>query len=219
MDIQQNLKSIKGTLPEGVSLVAVSKTKPVEAILEAYRAGQRDFGENKIQEMASKREQLPDDIRWHMIGHVQRNKVKQMISFVHLIHGADSLKLLREINKRARDEGREVSCLLQVHIATEESKFGFDEPELEQLLDSGALKELRNLKVAGLMGMASFTENADQIRKEFRHLKGLYDQCRAAHPDMHILSMGMSGDYGIAIEEGSTLVRIGSSIFGNRTYH
>ncbi|WP_163410990.1 YggS family pyridoxal phosphate-dependent enzyme [Flavobacterium ajazii] len=229
MSIASNLNTIKATLPEHVTLVAVSKTKPVSDLIQAYEAGQRIFGENKIQEMADKYEQMPKDIQWHMIGHVQSNKVKFMAPFVSLIHGVDSLKLLQEINKQALKNNRVIDCLLQIYIAEEETKFGLDEKELTQLLSSSEFKEMKNIRILGLMGMATFTENHDQIKKEFLHLKSIFDslqnkdaQCRdtqqcistAAH--FSTISMGMSGDYQLAIECGSTMVRIGSSIFGGR---
>ena len=216
MSIAANIKRIKTELPENVTLVAVSKTKSNNEILEAYKAGQRVFGENKIQEMTQKWSELPKDIEWHMIGHVQRNKVKYMAAYVALIHGVDSLKLLKEINKQAKKEQRVIPCLLQVHIAEEETKFGFDWPELKALIDSRVLKELENVQIKGLMGMATFTENTEQIRKEFKTLSEKYQVLRKELPDITELSMGMSGDYSIAIEEGSTMVRIGSSIFGAR---
>lgn len=218
MSIAQQLKEIREELPKGVTLVAVSKTKPEADILEAYQAGQRIFGENKVQEMVSKYEALPKDIQWHMIGHLQRNKVKYLVDFVSLIHGVDSLKLLKEIQKRAAGAKRVVDCLLQVHIAEEATKFGFDTGELEELLGSGALDAFPNVRLRGLMGMATFTDDTAQVRREFRHLKTLYDRAREAWPDADTLSMGMSGDYPTAIEEGSTMVRIGSRIFGSRNY-
>jgi len=216
MSIAVNLKKIKTGIPENITLVAVSKTKSNNEILEAYHAGQRVFGENKIQEMTQKWSELPKDIEWHMIGHVQRNKVKYMVPYVTLIHGVDSIKLLKEINKQANKEQRVISCLLQMHIAEEETKFGFDEDELKALLDSGVLKELEHVQIKGLMGMATFTENASQIRKEFKTLKAMFETLKKELPDIAELSMGMSGDYSIAIEEGSTMLRIGSSIFGVR---
>ncbi len=219
MSIESNLNEIKSSLPPHVTLVAVSKTKPVPDLMEAYNAGQRIFGENKIQEMAGKYEEMPKDIEWHMIGHVQTNKVKYMAPFVSLVHGVDSLKLLTEINKQAKKNNRVINCLLQMHIAEEETKFGMDENELNELLSSEEFKQLENIKVTGLMGMATFTENENQIRKEFTHLKSIFDnlsklQSFNCHPST--LSMGMSGDYNIAIGCGSTMVRIGSSIFGRR---
>lgn len=218
MAIATNLKNITETIPEGVTLVAVSKTKPTESILEAYDFGQRIFGENKVQEMTRKWEVLPKDIKWHMIGHVQRNKVKYMAEYVSLIHGVDSLKLLKEIDKQAKKYNRVIPCLLQIHIANEESKFGFDEKELLHLLDSEEFKSLENIKIVGLMGMATFTHDMNQVRKEFENLKVLFDTTASMLSEVNVLSMGMSGDYQIAIEEGSTMVRIGSSIFGARNY-
>lgn len=218
MSIKDNLHKIKSELPEGVTLVAVSKTKPNEDILEAYEAGQRVFGENKVQEMVQKWEELPKDIEWHMIGHLQRNKVKYMAEFVSLVHGVDSLKLLKEIDKQAEKHGRTISCLLQMHIAEEDTKFGLDVAELEELLGSDDFKSMKNVEIKGLMGMATFTSDETQIRKEFVQLKSIFDGLQKKLPGISILSMGMSGDYAIAIEEGSTMVRIGSSIFGTRNY-
>jgi pyridoxal phosphate enzyme (YggS family) len=219
MSIANNLQNIKTSLPPHVTLVAVSKTKPVADIIEAYNAGQRIFGENKIQEMAEKWEQMPKDAEWHMIGHVQTNKVKYMAPFVSLVHGVDSLKLLKEINKQAKKNNRVINCLLQMHIAEEETKFGMDEKELEELLASEEFAQMENIKVKGLMGMATFTDNEQQIAKEFTQLKAIFDNLKN-HPvpnsEISVLSMGMSGDYKIAIEYGSTMVRIGSSIFGMR---
>lgn len=219
MSISSNLLKIKDILPKNITLVAVSKTKPVSDLMEAYEAGQRVFGENKIQEMTQKWEQMPKDIQWHMIGHVQTNKVKYMAPYVSLIHGVDSLKLLKEINKQAKKWHRVIPCLLQVYIATEETKFGLEQDELLQLIHSDEFKEMENIKIVGLMGMASFTEDIDKIRKEFQSLKDIFDYVKPYQlPNCHFehLSMGMSGDYKIAIECGSTMVRIGSSIFGRR---
>ncbi|RIV42016.1 YggS family pyridoxal phosphate-dependent enzyme [Flagellimonas pelagia] len=218
MSIVNNIKSILAEIPEGVVLVAVSKTKPKEALLEAYEAGQRVFGENKVQEMVGKWELLPKDIEWHMIGHLQRNKVKYMAEFVSLIHGVDSLKLLIEIDKQAQKYGRVIPCLLQMHIAEEDTKFGLDEQELNELIASDEFQTMENIKVVGLMGMATFTSDEVQIRKEFAHLKSIFENLKQKLPGISILSMGMSGDYQLAIEEGSTMVRIGSSIFGSRNY-
>ena len=218
MSITENLASIKKTIPERVTLVAVSKTKPNEALLEAYEAGQRVFGENKVQEMVQKWETLPKDIQWHMIGHVQRNKVKYMAPFVSLIHGVDSFRLLKEINKQAENHDRVIDCLLQMHIAKEETKFGLDDEELEALLTDSEFSNLKNVRIVGLMGMATFTDNQDQIQSEFAYLKSKYDWVAKQLPEINTLSMGMSGDYAIAIDEGSTMVRIGSSIFGSRQY-
>lgn len=219
MSIQENLLQIKQSLPTSVTLVAVSKTKPMADLMQAYDAGQRIFGENKIQEMVEKYEQMPKDIAWHMIGHVQTNKVKFMAPFVSLIHGVDSLKLLEEINKQALKKNRIIDCLLQIHIAEEETKFGLNEAELSELLQSETFKNLNNIKVIGLMGMATFTESQSQIRKEFQHLKTIFDNNQQPTTDncqLTTLSMGMSGDYQLAIECGSNMVRIGSSIFGGR---
>ena len=219
MSIAENLLSIKSTLPEHVTLVAVSKTKPVSDLMQAYDAGQRIFGENKIQEMAEKWEEMPKDIQWQMIGHVQSNKVKFMAPFVNLIHGVDSLKLLQEIDKQAKKHNRIIDCLLQIHIAEEETKFGLNEEELTELLCSTTFHEMKNIKVSGIMGMATFTDNKEQVKKEFTHLKSIFDKLQDSKEDNlqpKTLSMGMSGDYQIAIDCGSTMVRIGSSIFGGR---
>ncbi|UPQ79358.1 YggS family pyridoxal phosphate-dependent enzyme [Flavobacterium azooxidireducens] len=219
MNITENISKIKSSLPPHVTLVAVSKTKPVADLMEAYNAGQRIFGENKIQEMTEKWEQMPKDIQWHMIGHVQSNKVKYMIPYVSLIHGVDSLKLLKEINRLAVKWRKKVDCLLQIHIAEEETKFGLDEKELNGLLSSEEFKTFENIRIVGLMGMATFTENQEQIKREFLHLKSIFDQQKQLTTDncqLTTLSMGMSGDYQLAIECGSTMVRIGSSIFGVR---
>lgn len=218
MSIQENLKQVQATIPSQVTLVAVSKTKPVEDLKEAYEAGIRDFGENKIQEMCDKYEVLPKDIRWHMIGHVQTNKVKYMAPFVHLIHGVDSLRLLKEINKQAARYDRVIDVLLQVFIADEETKFGLDASELNEILTQ-EIQQLPNVRVVGLMGMATFTDDENQIREEFKSLKTLAHQHQKNHSDLMVVSMGMSGDYPMAIEEGSTMVRIGSSIFGHRNYN
>lgn len=218
MSIADNIKNIKKDIPDEVTLVAVSKTKPNVALIEAYEAGQRIFGENKVQEMTQKWESLPKDIQWHMIGHVQRNKVKYMAEYVDLIHGVDSFRLLKEIDKQAKKHNRTISCLLQMHIAEEETKFGLNEKELLEIINSQDFKILENIKIQGLMGMATFTTDSKQIRKEFKNLKVLFDILKDELPHSNILSMGMSGDYQIAIEEGSTMVRIGSSIFGARNY-
>jgi pyridoxal phosphate enzyme (YggS family) len=213
---------LKQLAPEKVKLVAVSKTKPAEAIKELYDLGQPDFGENYVQELAEKQQALSPDIRWHFIGHLQTNKVKYIASFVYLIHGVDSLKLLKEIDKQAAKYNRIIDVLLQIHIAKEETKFGLDENELHDLFGRNVdeVSKLKNIRIAGLMGMASFTENKETVREEFRYLKSLFEKyalLKAPNIDLHILSMGMSADYTIAIEEGSTLVRIGSLIFGERT--
>jgi len=219
MSIAQNLLKIKSSLPSSVTLVAVSKTKPIPDLMEAYDAGQRFFGENKIQEMAEKWEAMPKDIEWHMIGHVQTNKVKFMAPFVSLIHGVDSLKLLEEINKQAKKNNRIIDCLLQIYIAEEETKFGLDEEELNEMLSSKTFEEMKNIRVIGLMGMATFTNDQTQIKKEFTHLKSIFDKLQPLQTEnckLQTVSMGMSGDYQLAIECGSTMVRIGSSIFGGR---
>ena len=221
MSIAQNLLKIKSSLPSTVTLVAVSKTKPISDLMEAYDAGQRIFGENKIQEMAEKWEAMPKDIEWHMIGHVQTNKVKFMAPFVSLIHGVDSLKLLEEINKQAKKNNRIIDCLLQIHIAEEETKFGLDEKELNEILHfvQNDKEGMKNIRIVGLMGMATFTDKQDQIKKEFTYLKSIFDitnQLLTSNSQLLTLSMGMSGDYQLAIECGSTMVRIGSSIFGGR---
>lgn len=212
MPIKDNLIQVRESLPAGVTLVAVSKTKPVTDLMQAYQAGQRIFGENKIQEMTEKYALMPKDVQWHMIGHVQTNKVKYMAPYVSLIHGVDSLKLLEEINKQAAKNNRVIDCLLQMHIAEEATKFGLNESELNELLASETFKNLKNIKVIGLMGMATFTDNQTQIRKEFQYLKSIFDK----HQQLTTLSMGMSGDYQLAIQCGSNMVRIGSSIFGSR---
>jgi pyridoxal phosphate enzyme (YggS family) len=223
-----DVSSYKGIKAEcdaaGVTLVAVSKTKPVEDILALYELGHRDFGENYVQELAAKYEELPKDICWHFIGHLQSNKVKYIAPFVHLIHGVDSRKLLTEINKQAAKSNRTIQCLLQVHIAMEETKFGLDENELTEILGDEMLPDLENVQVAGLMGMASFSDDMDLVRNEFKTLKALYDTVKSSLPSPFggdgggFLSMGMSADYKIAIEEGSTMVRVGSLLFGARTY-
>jgi len=219
MSIKQNLNNIKNTLPEHVTLVAVSKTKPVSDLMEAYNAGQRIFGENKIQEMAGKHEQMPKDIEWHMIGHVQRNKVKYMAPFVGLIHGVESFKLLKEINKQALKHNRVIDCLLQIKIAEEESKFGMRTEEAKNILLSQDFSALKNIKVTGVMGMATFTDNTEQIEKELKLLKATFDTLitlKTENCKLQTISMGMSGDYQLAIACGSTMVRVGSSIFGYR---
>ena len=222
MGIAENLSRIRDNIPAYVTLVAVSKTKADELIMEAYKAGHRDFGENKVQELLAKQERLPADIHWHMIGHLQSNKVRFLASFVHMVHGVDSLKLLSIINREAEKHNRIIDCLLQVHIASEDTKFGLDEEELAALVDSDAFGEMRHVRVRGLMGMATYTENSNQIREEFRYLKRIFDRLKggrfAGQDPFDVLSCGMSGDYDLAIQEGSTLVRIGSLIFGPRNY-
>ncbi|WP_299335571.1 YggS family pyridoxal phosphate-dependent enzyme [uncultured Psychroserpens sp.] len=216
--IKENLNTILSQLPEHVTLVAVSKTKPISDLMTAYNAGQRVFGENKIQEMVEKYEQMPKDIEWHMIGHVQRNKVKYMAEFVSLIHGVDSLKLLKEINKQAKKHNRTIDCLLQIKIAEEDSKFGMSPDDALDLIASEDYSELKNVHITGVMGMATFTDNQSQIEEEFKRLKSTFDKLKAIDNSLHIISMGMSGDYQLAIECGSTMIRVGSSIFGSRNY-
>jgi pyridoxal phosphate enzyme (YggS family) len=223
MDIKANLEQVKKSFQNpNCKLVAVSKTKPLADLQAAYAAGIRDFGENKVQEIQAKQPEMPADTRWHMIGHLQSNKIKYIAPFIHLIHGVDSFKLLVEIDKQGKKIDRPIPVLLQIHIATEESKFGFDKDELEVLLSSPEFNNLTHVQIQGLMGMASFTENQEQIRTEFRGLKQLYEDLKKrslpSFVNLQELSMGMSGDYIIAQEEGSTMVRIGSSIFGARNY-
>ncbi len=214
MSISENIKHITSQIPENVTLIAVSKTKPNEMLLEAYESGQRHFGENYVQELVDKEAQLPKDIHWHFIGHLQSNKVKYIAPFVYLIHGVDSFSLLKEINKQAQKNNRVIDCLLQIYIAQEETKFGLDFKEASEILISVEFKELKNIQIKGFMAMASNTENEVQIRNEFKSLKELSEQ----FPDDNTLSFGMSGDYLLAIEEGSTMIRVGSSIFGERNY-
>tara|TARA_A100001015_G_scaffold160862_1_gene178782 strand:- start:312 stop:962 length:651 start_codon:yes stop_codon:yes gene_type:complete len=216
MSIGENTIALRKEIPEQLTLVAVSKTKSNEEIMEAYQSGQRVFGENKIQEMSAKYEALPKDIQWHMIGHVQSNKVKYMAPFVDLIHGVDRSKLLREIDKQALKNNRIIDCLLQIHIAQESTKFGFSESEVTEALDLAGT--LNNVRVVGLMGMATFTENTQQITEEFKGLKRLFDQLKPQQPQFSVLSMGMSGDYPLAIAQGSNMIRVGSKIFGARNY-
>lgn len=221
MTIKENLNNIKSKLPEHVTLVAVSKTKPVDDLMEAYNAGQRIFGENKIQEMAEKYEIMPKNIEWHMIGHVQRNKVKYMASFVHLIHGVDNIKLLKDINKEAKKNNRIIDCLLQIKIASEDSKFGMTDKDAIEIIQSEAFFELKNIRITGVMGMATFTDDSNTVSQEFQLLKSTFDQLSHYHSDNfkpEIISMGMSGDYELAINCGSTMVRVGSSIFGRRNH-
>lgn len=219
VDKQRYLELLKELQPAGVTLVAVSKTKPVADITELYELGQRDFGENYVQELTEKQPALPSDIRWHFIGHLQSNKVKYIAAFVHLIHGVDSLKLLQEINKQAGRHNRIISVLLQLHIAKEETKFGLDEEELKQLLQHPLLDQLENIQIAGLMGMASFSKDESLVRAEFRSLRAIFDRYKTmkrTNVQLEILSMGMSGDYAWALQEGSTMLRIGSLLFGAR---
>ena len=218
MSIKTNLSEIQSQLPSHVSLVAVSKTKPVEDLMKAYDFGQRIFGENKIQEMADKHQQMPKDIQWHMIGNVQRNKVKYMAAFVDLIHGVDSEKLLKEINKQAEKHQRIINCLLQLKIAQEDTKFGMTSEAAHALLSSEHFKNLKHIAIVGVMGMASFTDDTTQIKEEFTTLKNTFDSLKKTSPELKIISMGMSGDYPLAIDCGSTMIRVGSSIFGTRNY-
>ena len=222
MGVVENLGGVKQNLPDGITLVAVSKTKPDQMIMEAYQAGHRDFGENKVQDLAGKQQRLPDDINWHMIGHLQTNKVKYLSSFVYMIHGVDSLKLLSAINKEGIKHKRVIDCLLQVRIASEETKFGLSREEIFQLLESDLFCEMENIRIRGLMGMATYTENRGQIRNEFQRLNLIFDEMKASvfkdagYFDQR--SYGMSGDFKLAVEQGSTMVRIGSQIFGQRNY-
>jgi pyridoxal phosphate enzyme (YggS family) len=219
MSIKKNLAQIRESIQEEVTLVAFSKTKPVSDLMEAYHAGQRIFGENKIQEMADKYEEMPKNIEWHMIGHVQRNKVKYMAPYVSLVHGVDSFRLLKEIDKQAHKNNRIINCLLQLHIAEEDTKFGLDSNELSEILGSEEFQQLQHVKVIGLMAMATYTKNEVQLRREFKQLKSQFNSLQKKLPEAKTLSIGMSSDYKIAIEEGSTMVRIGSSIFGARNYN
>ncbi|MCH2230505.1 MAG: YggS family pyridoxal phosphate-dependent enzyme [Crocinitomicaceae bacterium] len=218
--IKENLQAIRATIPKNVTLVAVSKTKPIEMIQELYDTGQRIFGENKVQELVEKNEQLPNDINWHLIGHLQSNKVKYIASFVSMIHSVDSMKLLNEINKQALKNDRVIDCLLQFHIAEEDSKFGLTLESARELLSSKEFAEMRNVSIRGVMGMATFTEDEEQVREEFRTLENYFHVIQSHYfkfnPNFEHISMGMSGDYKLAIEEGSTMVRVGSSIFGTR---
>ena len=212
MSIASNLKLIKGNIPSDITLVAVSKKKPNSELIDAYNSGQRIFGENKVQELKKKQKELPDDIQWHMIGHLQTNKVKFIAHFISLIHAVDSIKLLKEINKRAKQNNRVIDCLLQVHIAKEKSKFGFNIEEVEKIIDIS--KGFKNINVKGLMAMATYTKNNNQINEEFKSIADLFKKVKGNN--INILSIGMSGDYKLAIHNGSTMIRIGSAIFGNR---
>lgn len=216
MNISEIINNYKAELGPNVTLVAISKTKPSSDILEAYKAGQKIFGENKIQEMAEKWEELPKDIEWHMVGHVQTNKVKYMAPFVSLVHAVDSLKLLKEIDKEAKKNNRTINCLLQIKIAEEDSKFGISIEDARHILASREFAALDHVKVTGLMGMATFTNDMEQVKKEFQYLKENFDALKNDYPTLEILSMGMSADYKIAVESGSNMVRIGSAIFGER---
>lgn len=220
MSIPKNIQTIEAEIAPNAKLIAVTKTKPVEMLMEAYNAGFKRYGENKVQEMEMKHEQMPKDIEWHLIGHLQTNKVKYIAPFVAMIHSIDSLKLLQEVNKQAAKHNRVIDCLLQIFIAQEETKFGLSEAEAKELLTSEAFKELKNVRIVGLMGMASNTDDDKQVRQEFRDLKRFFDELNstlyAQNSILTELSMGMSGDYLIAVQEGSTLVRVGSAIFGSR---
>ncbi len=222
MSVAENIEKVKANLPENVGLVAVSKTIPAGLLMEAYNCGQRSFGENKVQEIVWKYEELPKDIEWHFIGHLQTNKIKYIAPFVHLIHGVDSFKLLKSIDAEAKKLGRNINCLLQFYIAEEEAKFGLSMQEAVEMLNSEEYKKLGNIKISGVMGMATYTEDETQIRKEFANLKTCFEKLKsdffAENFDFIEISMGMSGDYLIAITEGSTMVRIGSIIFGERNY-
>ena len=224
IDVKENIAHLRKVINEDhCILVAVGKTKPVSMLMEAYEAGVRHFGENKVQEMVTKHEEMPKDIHWHMIGHLQRNKVKYIVPFVSLIHAVDSLRLLQEIDKQGQKVNRIINCLLQIHIAEEETKFGLSEEEALELLHSKEVAQMKYIRVIGLMGMATFTDDEEQVRKEFRSLKKLFNKVKADSTlpsvvSMQDLSMGMSGDFTIALEEGSTVVRIGSTIFGERNY-
>ena len=221
--IAKNLQTIRQSIPKNVTLVAVSKTKPISDLQEGYNAAQRIFGENKIQEMVSKYDALPKDIQWHMIGHLQRNKVKYMAHFVDLIHGVDTFKTLKEINKQAKKNNRKIKCLLQVKIAKEDTKFGFNFNEIEVLLSTVEFTELKNILIVGFMGMASFTDNQNQLKDEFSSLNSFFqnqkEKTLSENCQLETLSMGMSGDYSLAISNGSTMIRVGSAIFGNRNYN
>ncbi|MFO8086804.1 MAG: YggS family pyridoxal phosphate-dependent enzyme [Bacteroidales bacterium] len=221
--IKQNIEDFKSKIPEHITLVAVSKTKPIEDLMKAYEAGQKILGENKAQELKDKQPQMPEDVQWHFIGHMQTNKVKYIAPFVSLIHSVDRFKVLKEINKQAKKHDRIIPCLLQFHIAEEDTKFGFDWEEVTTMLESDAFKGLENIRIDGVMAMATFTEDKDQIRREFKQLKQYFDRLKqhyfSSHDDFREISMGMTNDYPIAIEEGSTLLRIGSAIFGARENH
>lgn len=222
MNILENLNKIKREIPPGITLVAVSKTKPAKMILDLVNAGHLDFGENKVQDLLAKYEELPKEIRWHMIGHLQTNKVKYIAPFVHLVHGVDSLKLLGTINREGEKNNRKINCLFQIHISTESTKFGLNESELYDILGSEEFREMSFVNICGLMGMASFTDDSDQVRKEFKNLKRIFEKLKTDQfreiSEFSILSMGMSGDYPLAVEEGSNMIRVGSLIFGPRNY-
>jgi pyridoxal phosphate enzyme (YggS family) len=220
MDVERNIVEIKKSIPERVKLVAVTKTKPPGIIEKAYHSGHKIFGENKVQEMVQKYEKLPKDIEWHFIGHLQSNKIKYIASFVSMIHGIDSLKILKAVNKEAEKNNRVIKCLLQFHIASESTKFGLSQEEAVDIMESGVIKEMKYIQIAGVMGMASFTDDSSVVRSEFRSLKAIFDNFKKNYfyedAAFKEISMGMSDDYVIAVEEGSTIVRIGSRIFGSR---
>ncbi len=222
MSISDNLRSLADDIPENVTIIAVSKRKSVEDILEAYEAGQRIFGENRVQELTEKHPQLPDDIQWHMVGHLQTNKVKYLAGFVDMVHSIDSLKLLLSLEKEAQKAGRNISCLLQMHIAREETKFGFTREEVFETVGSPEVQSLKNVRIRGVMGMATFSDDLEQVRSEFRYLKEVFGDLKEKYftenPEFSEISMGMSGDYQLALEEGSTMVRLGTIIFGARNY-
>lgn len=223
MNIKANLEKLKKSIPDHVALVAVSKTKPAHMVRELLEDGHLDFGENKVQELVEKQEELPGEIRWHMIGHLQSNKVKYIAPFVYMVHGVDSMKLLRVLEKEGSKNERQINCLLQMHIATESSKFGLSKEELEAIVTSEEFRKMEFVQVRGLMGMATFTDNSEVVREEFRNLKRIFEQLKSdyfqSQPEFSVLSMGMSGDYKIAIEEGSNMIRVGSLIFGPRSYN
>ena len=223
MSVAENIENLKQELGEGVKLVAVTKTQPVETLKEAYQAGHKIFGENKVQELTQKQTELPNDIEWHMIGHLQTNKVKYIAPFVSLVHSIDRMKLLRTVNKEARKHKRVIPCLLQFHIAEEETKFGLSLEEAAEMLLSKDYKEMENIRIVGVMGMATFTADQDKVRREFRHLREIYNKLKerffSEQDSFKELSMGMTNDYPVALEEGSTLVRIGTAIFGERNYN
>lgn len=223
MSIAENLTKIKSSLPQNVTLIAVTKTKPLEDLMEAYNNNHKIFGENKVQEMTTKYEQLPKDIQWHLIGHLQTNKVKYIADFVHMIHSVDSEKLADEINKQAIKKGRKINCLMQMYIAKEDTKFGFDENELNSFIQSNPIEKYQGINWCGVMGMATFTDNTIQIKNEFANLKKIFNDLKSGYfaynTDFKEISMGMSDDYKLAIEEGSTMIRVGSAIFGSRNYN
>jgi len=222
MDIAKNIEKIKSTLPEGIKLVAVSKTKPNDLILEAYHSGHKIFGENKAQELTRKHEELPEDIEWQFIGHLQSNKTKYIAPFVSMIHSIDSFKILKTVNKEARKNNRVIPCLLQFHIAEEDSKYGLTEADVIEILESESYQNMEHVSIVGVMGMATFTDDTEKVRMEFRKLKSIFEKLKenyfADKPEFKEISMGMSDDYRLAVEEGSSIVRVGSKIFGERNY-